>query len=126
MPSVIDGGVGVGVGLAVGVSVSVRVSEAVSPHLSALWPYLPSRRANAQRALAITYPTVVQLLGDDAFGVLSQRLLNQSPHGRADWGAWGEGFAACLAQQPEPTRNFFGGNSPPAVTTSGDVISAGT
>lgn len=78
-----------------------RVAEAGHPHLSALWPYPPSRRANAQRALAITYPTVTQLLGDEAFEVLSQRFLDQSPHGLADWGAWGEGFAACLAQQPE-------------------------
>ena len=78
-----------------------RVAEAGHPQFSTLGPHPPSRRANAQRALAITYPTVVQLLGDEAFEVLSQRFLDQSPHGLADWGAWGEGFAACLGEQPE-------------------------
>lgn len=78
-----------------------RVAEAGHPHRSALWPYPPSRRANALRALAITYPTVAQLLGDEAFELLSQRFLAQSPPVRADWGAWGEGFAACLGKQPE-------------------------
>ncbi len=78
-----------------------RVAEAGHPHMLALWPYPLSRRANAQRALAITYPTVVQLMGDEAFEVLSLRFLNLCPHGLADWGAWGEGFAACLAEQPE-------------------------
>jgi Putative DNA-binding domain len=78
-----------------------QVSEAPPQVLQTLWPYLSSRRANAQRALRITYPTVATLLGGDAFDELSLRFFSVSPHVHADWGAWGEGFAACLDKQPE-------------------------
>lgn len=66
-----------------------------------LGPYPASRLANARRALAITYPTVAQLLGDQAFDVLCGRFAPDSPHLQADWGNWGVALPAWLTRQPE-------------------------
>lgn len=80
---------------------AARVADASLADRAQLWPYPDSRRANARHALAIACPIVLALLGDEAFEVLTGRLLGHSPHGHADWGEWGEGLAACIEAQPE-------------------------
>lgn len=50
----------------------------------------------AQQALAISFPTVVQLVGADVFNYASKLLLIQSPPSQGDWGLWGEGLPAVL------------------------------
>lgn len=64
-------------------------------------PYPASLQANAERALAITYPTVQALLGEQPFGVLSRRFRQAHPHHLADWGEWGEALPDWLAAQAE-------------------------
>lgn len=66
-----------------------------------LGPYPASLHANAERALAITYPTVQALLGEQAFAVLSRRFHQAHPHHLADWGEWGEALPEWLAAQAE-------------------------
>lgn len=57
--------------------------------------------ANASRALAITYPTVASLLGDEAFWVLVSRYVKHCPNSQSDWGHWGRSLPAWLTQQTE-------------------------
>ncbi len=76
----------------------------------ALGPWLQDRplqarglvayRANAaelaQRALAAAYPTVQQLLGEQAFAALARALWRAQPPQAGDLGLWGEGLAGFL------------------------------
>lgn len=63
--------------------------------------YASARLANASRALGISFPTVVALLGDDTFQTVAYRFAQTSPHTDSDWGQWGEAFPAWLAEQVE-------------------------
>lgn len=45
---------------------------------------------NAERALAITYPTVVQLVGDEFFSLLVRELIQHEKLSEGDWGIWGK------------------------------------
>lgn len=75
-----------------------RVASADGPDLG---PYPASLRANAERALAITYPTVQALLGEQAFDVLSRRFHQAHPHHQADWGEWGGALPDWLVAQAD-------------------------
>lgn len=75
-----------------------QVSSSAAPDVG---PYPASLQANAERALAITFPTVQALLGEPAFGVLSRRFHQAHPHHQADWGEWGEALPDWLAAQAE-------------------------
>lgn len=55
--------------------------------------------ANASRALAISYPTVEQLLGEEDFTVATRFFIAQEPPVIGDWGVWGAGFPAWIKQQ---------------------------
>lgn len=61
--------------------------------------YRNNLRATANKALQITYPTVLQLIGDDLFFHAVEQLLKRSPPHAGDWGMWGEGFAQILSEQ---------------------------
>lgn len=63
--------------------------------------YQRNLRATARRALQISFPTVVKLIGDELFQHASNQLLVSSPPKEGDWGVWGSGFAALLDQLPE-------------------------
>jgi hypothetical protein len=54
---------------------------------------------NAHRALAVAFPTVKALLGDDNFKTLSRFTCQQLPKTEYDWGEWGvpNGFVDCVA-----------------------------
>jgi len=75
-----------------------QVSSSAAPDVG---PYPASLHANAERALAITYPTLQALLGEHAFEVLSRRFHRAHPHHLADWGEWGEALPDWLAAQAE-------------------------
>lgn len=60
--------------------------------------YRRNLRANATRALQITYPTVALLIGDALFEFASEQLLLNDPLDRGDWGEWGENFPTVLSQ----------------------------
>ncbi|WP_417535216.1 putative DNA-binding domain-containing protein [Methylophaga sp.] len=54
---------------------------------------------NANRALAITYPTVVPLLGEDVFNSLIKDFIQYEMLEEGDWGVWGKTFPDWLEQQ---------------------------
>jgi len=58
--------------------------------------YQNNLRANAQRALAISFLSVAQLLGAQLFGQLTDQYLQQSYKTAFDWGEWGSDFALWL------------------------------
>lgn len=68
---------------------------------SDLGVYPMAWRMNAYRALSITYPTVVSLLGEDTFHVLIAMYVKQYPGAHSDWGTWGRSLPTWLAQQAE-------------------------
>ena len=47
---------------------------------------------NAERALSITYPTVVQLVGDEFFSLLVRDFIHYEKLSEGDWGMWGKTF----------------------------------
>ncbi len=61
--------------------------------------YQRNRWALAERALAISYPTVQQLLGE-GFTVLARKFLLAVPNTQADWGAWGESLPNFINTTP--------------------------
>jgi len=81
--------------------------QAVSQHSSAekhhdmdsrgLKIYQNNLVLTAQQALAISFPTVVQLIGDDVFNYASKKLLIESPPSEGDWGLWGDKLPAVLS-----------------------------
>lgn len=52
---------------------------------------------NAERALAITYPTVVQLVGEEFFSLLLREFIPHEKIYEGDWGLWGKTFPHWLA-----------------------------
>ncbi len=52
--------------------------------------------ASATRTLQISFPTVLQLIGEEGFEYATQRLLNVSPPNNGDWGLWGQDFPNVL------------------------------
>ncbi|MEH6357825.1 MAG: DNA-binding domain-containing protein [Pseudomonadales bacterium] len=58
--------------------------------------YQNSLAANADRALAISFPTIQQLVGEQGFSHLSNAFLHDFPLIRGDWGEWGREFPAWL------------------------------
>lgn len=63
--------------------------------------YRRGLKANANRALEISYPTICQLLGEDFFSQTATRYLSEYPFCEGDWGAWGEQFPEWLSRSPE-------------------------
>ncbi|SEF87665.1 HvfC/BufC N-terminal domain-containing protein [Marinobacterium lutimaris] len=63
--------------------------------------YQRNLKATARRALAISFPTVEKLIGDDLFGYATDQLLAVEPPSSGDWGVWGAGFGKLLDQLPE-------------------------
>lgn len=61
--------------------------------------YQRNRWALAERALAISYPTIKQLLGE-GFTVLARKFLLAAPNTQADWGAWGESLPSFINTTP--------------------------
>lgn len=60
--------------------------------------YQRNRWAQAERALAISFPTLAKLLGE-GFGRLSREFLLACPNQFSDWGEWGEDFTDFIATQ---------------------------
>ncbi|MDO8345902.1 MAG: putative DNA-binding domain-containing protein [Cellvibrio sp.] len=60
--------------------------------------YQRNRWAQAERALAISFPTLAKLLGE-GFGRLSREFLLVCPNQFSDWGEWGEAFPDFIAAQ---------------------------
>jgi hypothetical protein len=56
---------------------------------------------NAARALAITFPTVESLMGRKAFRFLVAKLLQTESKTHFDWGEYGVGFPAVIAEQED-------------------------
>jgi len=52
--------------------------------------------ASAERALQITFATVLQLIGKQLFKHATKTLLQQSPPAQGDWALWGGDFPALL------------------------------
>lgn len=61
--------------------------------------YRRSLRANACRALGISFPTAEKLLGAEAFAASVAAYLAYAPPIAGDWGVWGESFPTWLDQQ---------------------------
>ncbi|MCW7552927.1 DNA-binding domain-containing protein [Endozoicomonas gorgoniicola] len=61
-----------------------------------LQAYQRNLRANARRALSISYPLVSQLLGKDLFHQLSDEFVTSFPPEVGDWGEWGHQFPQWL------------------------------
>ncbi len=59
--------------------------------------------ASAQRALQITFPTVLQLIGEELFIHATKNLLQKTPPAQGDWGLWGDEFPALLKILPQLT-----------------------
>lgn len=53
--------------------------------------------ATAQQALAISFPTVLMLIGEDLFNYASRELLISSPPKHGDWALWGDNFPMLLS-----------------------------
>lgn len=60
--------------------------------------YQRNRWAQAERALAISFPTVAKLLGE-GFSGLSREFLLAYPNRFSDWGEWGEELSEFIANQ---------------------------
>jgi len=58
--------------------------------------YRRNLQANAVRALQISYPTVLKLIGDDLFVYAVEQLLKTDPPNSGDWGLWGGSFPELL------------------------------
>jgi len=58
--------------------------------------YQQNLLVSAERALQITYPIVLQLIGEELFKYATKILLQQSPPAQGDWALWGDEFPALL------------------------------
>ena len=67
--------------------------------------YQNSLAANADRALAISFPTIQQLVGEQGFSHISNAFLHDFPLLRGDWGEWGQEFPAWL-EANEPLQDY--------------------
>ena len=59
--------------------------------------YRANAGANAERALALAYPTLLQLLGREAFAALARAFWQQQPAVAGDLGLWGADLAGFIA-----------------------------
>jgi hypothetical protein len=62
--------------------------------------YRANAGAAAERALAAAFPTVQQLVGDEAFAAIARQLWRQHPPRRGDLAQWGDALPAWLATDP--------------------------
>ena len=62
--------------------------------------YRSNAGALAERALALAYPTVQQLLGAESFAALARALWQRQPPVAGDMGLWGGALAAFIADAP--------------------------
>jgi len=62
--------------------------------------YRRNLQAGAVRALQISYPTVLKLVGDDLFTHAAKQLLKVELPNSGDWGLWGRGFPQLLKALP--------------------------
>ena len=60
--------------------------------------YRANAGANAERALALAFPTVCQLLGEPAFAVLARAHWQEQPAVAGDLGLWGGGLADSIGR----------------------------
>lgn len=60
--------------------------------------YQRNRWALAERALAISFPTIAKLIGD-SFSLLTREFLFAHPNEFSDWGEWGEKLPDFIANQ---------------------------
>ena len=58
--------------------------------------YRRNLKTSAVRALQISYPTVLKLVGDELFAYAVERLLKIDPPSSGDWGLWGDTFPELL------------------------------
>ena len=79
------------------VSAIYGYSDARSFDEQGLAVYQSSLAANAERALAISFPTIQQLIGAQGFTHLSDEFLHEHPLTRGDWGDWGQEFPGWLS-----------------------------
>jgi len=75
---------------------AVRAENCSQFEVRGLAIYQKNLLASATRALQISFPTVLQLIGEDAFEYATQQLLNTSPPSHGDWGLWGQDFPKVL------------------------------
>lgn len=68
-------------------------------YLAGLSVYKNNLKANAKRALAITYPSIKAIIGDENFTHATVQYLQEFLKTSADWGQWGEHLADYLEQQ---------------------------
>lgn len=75
----------------------------LQPRLAA--PGLAAYRANgaaaAERALAVAYPTLQQLVGDESFGALARAFWRRHPPERGDLAQWGAALPGFVAADPQ-------------------------
>lgn len=60
--------------------------------------YQNNLRMTATRSLAISYPVINKMVGDQALYVLAKRLLDSEPPQTGDWADWGKGLVEILKQ----------------------------
>lgn len=60
--------------------------------------YRSNLRATAERSLAITFPTIQALVGEDIMRYATEELLQCSPPDHGDWARWGKQLPQVLAQ----------------------------
>ncbi len=75
---------------------AVRAENCSQFEVRGLAIYQKNLLASATRALQISFPTVLQLIGEDVFEYATQQLLNTSPPSHGDWGLWGQDFPKVL------------------------------
>jgi hypothetical protein len=66
-----------------------------------LQAYTDHADAAAERALAVSFPTVLALLGAQTFGQLARLFWRAAPPQQGDWALWGEGLADSIAHHPD-------------------------
>ena len=84
---------------------NLLIAQILAPDVAAptrgLAAYRANALANAERALASTYPVIAQLVGEENFSFLARDFLRGSPPQRGDMAQWGEKLGAFLAQAPQ-------------------------
>jgi hypothetical protein len=66
-----------------------------------LQAYTDHADAAARRALAVSFPTVLALLGAETFGLLARHFWRTAPPEQGDLALWGEALADCIAVHPD-------------------------
>ena len=62
--------------------------------------YRANLRATAAKALQITFPTVLELIGEDLISYAAEELLAISPPDKGDWAVWGAQLPDLLSTLP--------------------------